>query len=120
MFGLPRETKLDFLIGCELLQMAVGEFQLILHFSHSVDLSVESKLELKASADSVSLIWEPKRLSDLARFATIVGLSVTDYEIPGDGRLILHFGNGGVLTAYDSNKDHESYQVTRGSETFIV
>jgi hypothetical protein len=120
MFGLPKETKLDFLVGCELQQIAFSHVQLILHFSRSASLSVESRLELKVTSDSAPLVWESNRLSELAGFATIIGASVVSYEIPGDGRLILRFSNGSVLTAYDSNTGYESYQVTGGGKTLVV
>ena len=70
MFGLPKETKLDFIVGCELQQIAFSHVQLILHFSHSVDLSVESRLEIKVTSDSIPVgMGKSNRLSELAGFA---------------------------------------------------
>ncbi|HWQ92989.1 MAG TPA: DUF6188 family protein [Clostridia bacterium] len=120
MFGLAKETKLDFLLGCELEQIAFSPFQLILRFSHSVELSVESRLELKAAGNPTTLAWESNHYSELPRLAALFGLSVTDYETPGDGRLILHFGDENALTAFDSNQDHESYQISGGGTQLIV
>jgi hypothetical protein len=121
MFGLSKETKLDFLVGGELQQIAFSQFQLILHFSRGAEVSIESRLALKpADSPSVASVWEPEKFSDLAGFATIIGASIVSYEIPGDGRLVLRFGNGAVLTAYDSNIGHESYQITGGGQTVVV
>ncbi len=120
MFGLAKETNLDFLIGCELEQIAFSPFQLILRFSGGVELSVESRLELKSAGKPGVLVWESDRFSELPRLAAIFGSPVTSYEIPGDGRLILHFGDGSAVTACDSNKSHESYQITGGGTTLVV
>jgi len=121
MFGLSNETKLDFLVGCELQQIAFSQFQLILRFSRGVELSIESRLELK-SADNPSAVsvWQPEKFADLPGFAAMIGASIISYEIPGDGRLVLHFDNGAILTAHDSNTDHESYQITGSEQTVIV
>ena len=120
MFGLPKETKLEFLIGCELEQIAFSPFQLILRFSRGVELSVESRLELKLAANPAMLVWESNCFSELPRLAAIFGSPVTRYEIPGDGRLILHFGDENAVAAYDSNKDHESYQISGSGQNVIV
>ncbi len=66
------------------------------------------------------VVWEENRFSELPQLATMFGSRVTQYQIPGDGRLILHFENGSALTAHDSNKDHESYQVTGDGMNVIV
>lgn len=120
MFGLAKETKLDFLLGCELEQIAFSPFQLILRFSQSVELSVESRLEFKAADSPATLAWESNHYSGLPRLAPLFGSSVTNYETPGDGRLILRFGNDSALTVFDSNKDHESYQISGGGTLLIV
>jgi hypothetical protein len=120
MFGLPKETNLDFVIGCELEQIAFSPFQLILRFSRGVELSVESRLELQATENPAAAAWEANHFSGLPQIATIFGSPITRYEIPGDGRLILHFGDGSAVTVHDSNKSHESYQITGGGRTVIV
>jgi len=120
MFGLSKETKLDFLVGCELQQIAFSRFQLILRLSRGIEVSIESRLELKSADNRVALVWEPEAFSDLPGIATLIGASITTNEIPGDGRLVLCFDNEAVLTIHDSNTGHESYQITGGGQTVVV
>lgn len=120
MFGLPSDTNIDFVIGCELQQVAFGAFQLLLHFSHKVSLSVEGRLELTAPGQSKSWAWEPEQSSEVAKLSSLIGAMVIKYEIPGDGRLVLYFDNGYTVTACDSNADHESYQLIGDGKTLVV
>jgi hypothetical protein len=120
MFGLSKETRLDFLVGCELQQIAFSRFQLILRFSRGVEVSIESRLELKQADNPTAFVWEPEEFSDLPGFAMIVGVPVTSYQISGDGGFILRFDNGALLTVQDSNTGHESYQITGEGQTIVV
>lgn len=119
MFGLKRDIRTDFLIGVELQQVSFGAFQLILSFSNEVTLSVESKFKLQRE-NSPPMMWVPGDFSIFPELGHLFGVAVDQYEIPGDGRLILKFKNGNIVSVYDSNKNYESFQLTGAGRTIIV
>ena len=55
MFGLPKDTNFDYLIGAELQQVSFGRFQLLLRFSNKIEISVEGEACLKTEEKIVQL-----------------------------------------------------------------
>ncbi len=118
MYGLDPETDVSFLSGPQLTQVAVGTYQVSLHFTESVDISIE------AGARSQESSGEPQSyhsLPDLGCY--VVGLldqHVTTTSIGKDGELALEWSDGSVLTIFDSNPESESYQLISPDHYIVV
>jgi len=120
MHGLKKETDLSFLAGRELIQVAIGSFQVQFHFDGDVAVSVEA--EFRYFDGQREWIWrqEPSSPQVASRTVAMLGASVTSFESTENGTLALTFSNGHRLTMVDSFKEYESYDITRPGQTIIV
>ena len=120
MHGLKKETDLSFLAGRELIQVAIGSFQVQFHFDGDVAVSVEA--EFRYFDGQREWIWrqEPSSPQVAGRTVAILGASITKFDSSENGTLSLTFSNGHRLTMVDSFKEYESYDITRPGQTIIV
>ena len=120
MHGLKKETDLSFSAGRELIQVAIGSFQVQFHFDGDVAVSVEA--EFRYFDGQREWIWRQERSSPqvASRTVAMLGASVTSFESTENGTLALTFSNGHRLTMVDSFKEYESYDITRPGQTIIV
>jgi len=120
MWGLKKEIDLSFLTGRELIQVAIGSFQVQFHFDESVAVSVEA--EFRYFDGLQEWVWQQEPSSSLiaSRTVGILGASIMSFESSENGTLALTFSNGHRLTIVDSFKEHESYDITRPGHTIIV
>lgn len=120
MYGLKKEIDLSFLTGRELIQVAIGSFQVQFHFDEDVSVYVEA--EFRYFDGQQEWIWkqEPSSHHVAARTVAMLGASITSFERSEDGTLALTFSNGHRLTILDSLREYESYQITRPGHNIIV
>jgi Family of unknown function (DUF6188) len=120
MYGLRKEIDLSFLTGRELIQVAIGSFQVQFHFDEDVTVSVEAEFRYFDGQDE--WVWQQEPISPqiAARTIAMLGASIISFEINQNGALALTFSNGHRLTILDSFKDYESYDITRPGQTIIV
>jgi Family of unknown function (DUF6188) len=120
MYGLKKEIDLSFLTGRELIQVAIGSFQVQFHFDEDVAVSVEAEFRYFDGQDERIWRQEPSSAQVAARTVAILGARVTSFETNENGTLVLTFSNGHRLTIRDSFKEYESYDITRPGQTIIV
>jgi Family of unknown function (DUF6188) len=120
MWGLKKETDLSFLMGRELIQVAIGLYQVQFHFDEEVAISVEAEFRYFEGQDESIWQREPSSLHVASRTVTLLGASITSFKNDEDGTLILVFSNGRRLTILDSSKEHESCDITRPGQNIIV
>lgn len=120
MYGLKKEIDLSFLTGRELIQVAIGSFQVQFHFDEDVSVYVEA--EFRYFDGQQEWIWkqEPSSPHVAARTVAMLGASITSFERSEDGTLALTLSNGHRLTILDSLREYESYQITRPGHNIIV
>jgi hypothetical protein len=120
MNGLKKEIDLSFLAGRELIQVAIGSFQVQFHFDENVAISVEA--ECRYFDGQQEWIWRPERSSSqvAGRAAAMLGASIRNFEGSENGTLALTFSNGHLLTIVDSSKEYESYDITLPGRYIIV
>jgi hypothetical protein len=120
MYGLKKEIDLSFLKGREVIQIAIGVYQIQFGFDEDVRISVGGGFSyLDGQNDSV---WKPEPGCEQIAATTValLGASVETFEAREDGTLTLHFSNGHRLIISDSSKQYESYDITRPGQTIIV
>jgi Family of unknown function (DUF6188) len=120
MYGLTKEIDLSFLTGRELIQVAIGSFQVQFHFDEDVAVSVEAEFCYFDGQDQWIWQQEPSSPQIAARTVAMLGASITSFETNENGTLALTFSNGHRLTILDSFKEYESYDITRPGQTIIV
>ena len=120
MYGLKAEIDLSFLVGRELIQVAIGVYQVQFGFDEDVRISVES--EFRYFDGRAEWIWRPEPGSSFiaARAVALLGATIETFRSNTDGTLILAFSNEHRLTILDSSKEYESYDITRPGQTIIV
>lgn len=120
MYGLKKEIDLSFLTGRELIQLAIGVYQVQFGFDEDVRISIES--EFRYFDGQVESIWRPKPGSSsiAARAVALLGATIESFRSNIDGTLTLAFSNQHRLTILDSSKEYESYDITRPGQTIIV
>ena len=120
MHGLKKETDLSFLAGRELIQVAIGSFQVQFHFDEDVAISVEAEFRYFDGQREWAWRQEPGSPLVAVRTVAMLGASITSFESTENGTLALTFSNGHHLTMVDSCKEYESYDITRPGHTIIV
>ena len=91
MYGLKKEIDLSFLTGRELIQLAIGVYQVQFGFDEDVRISVES--EFRHFDGQAEWIWrpEPGSSSIAARAVALLGAAIESFGSNIDGTLILAF-----------------------------
>ena len=119
MYGLDMAIDLSFLIGREIIQIAIGQFQIIFNFDESVSISVESEFRLVSPDGDVST-WQPRVPEAAAVALRLLGLKVKNVSGQTNGTLTLTFSSGDILTILDSSKEYASYDITCPGTTIVV
>jgi hypothetical protein len=119
MYGLDKDTDLSFFSEKELLQVCVGEYQIILRFDGSIDLSLECTFEHVPKHGQVFLGDSSKPISS-SSLLTLLGSSVERADNIGEGTIELFFSNGDKVRVYDSNDGTQSYRITFPEGRIIV
>ena len=120
MHGLRNDIDLSFLNARELIQVAIGVYQVQFGFDEDVMLYVESQFNYFDGQDE--WIWkpEPGAAQIAARTVSLLISTIQNFDRQENGTLTLMFSNGGRLTILDSSREYESYQITRPGQTIVV
>jgi hypothetical protein len=120
VYGLTKDTNLSFVVGCELLQICFGAYQLVFSFSQGVTISVESRCDAISDGDVLFAAWRPSEFDSIAALGKLLGERIVSYEIREHGTLMLTFEREERILIFDSNKEAESYQITAKHQTVVV
>jgi hypothetical protein len=118
MYGLKREIDLTFLQGRELIQVAIGMYQVIFNFDGDVSISIEGQFEHTSKVNSSE--WRPGNPAMAVTTVNLLSAKVEAVHGQEDGTLKLTFSNGDRLVIRDASTEYESYQISRRGETIIV
>ena len=117
MFGLPVGVDLTFLLGAALIQVCIGENEVVLNFDSDVSIMCASTVRytrVGGAAESLDDARDAGKVLVELLSAVIEGASGST-----DGTLLLRWSSGGQVELLDSWKEYESYTVRHG-ETMIV
>jgi hypothetical protein len=114
MNGLPPETSLDFFAGCQLTQVRVGEYEIILCFDKPVTLFMACEFSLDRGQ---RLSAAPETAATL--FA-LLGKKVKGARQIGPGDIAIDFESGHTLGVFDSERYFESYHITLPDVAIVV
>ena len=120
MYGLKRDIDLSFLNGRDVVQVAIGVYEIIFGFDEDVRITAYSQFSYFAGQEE--WIWkpEPGAAQIASRTVSLLGAKIQSFEGQENGTLTLVFSNGHRLTIPDSSKEYESYQITRPGVTIVV
>lgn len=117
MYGLKKNIDLSFLIGREVIQVAIGMFQVQFHFDKEATISVESEFEYVSNGNPSR--WSPGAPAAAAPALRLMGSAIQDVKGAEDGTHSVTFLNGDRLIVKD-NKQYESYTICGGPGGVIV
>ena len=99
------------LLGAELIQICVGEFDLQFRFHPSAFLSVEGRCEMLLDSDTVLDFWDRGTHSDSFRFLQLLGLAVLEVVIDRPNSFKLAFSQRRWLRVIDNSDRYESFSI---------
>jgi hypothetical protein len=115
-FGEP--SILNALVGCDVLQICLGEFETQLRFSNA-SLSMEGRY--------VHEVISENRENEQARSSSgpnelhrLVGKSITDVRVMSPESAELFFSNGDILRLIDDSDEYESFVLNFGGKFIVV
>lgn len=123
MYGLPDDFDPAFLEGQTVLQVCVGENEVILHLEGShpqrggISITIMSTAVVVEGAQAVEYD-EPRQLG--SSLVTFLGCSTTRSTSDASGRLRLDFGVDRSIELRDDADQFESYVIAVGDRTVIV
>ncbi len=118
MHGLNKNVDLTFLSNREVIQVAIGKYQVIFAFDEEVNISVEGMFDYSEGATASR--WLPGSSQAATSAIGLLGARIESVRAQEDGTLELVFSNGAHLVLRDVNSEYESYQSTRRGETIVV
>jgi len=116
LYDLPDRQELEFLIGCEITQVSLGRYQLILNLHKqellpvSVSISVESSMTI--SKDAVLQSWQPDSTFLASLLFEFWDQQITEYDYLPNNELSLTFGQYGAMVVRAKDDGYESYNVS--------
>lgn len=111
-------TITELLQNKEIVQLAIGVYQVVFGFVEDIALSVESCFRYVSDSETVE--WRPREIQAAAKAAKLIGHTVVTAKENDDGSLQLSFSNGDLLTVVRTGDGFESYQVTGHGVTLVV
>jgi len=114
----PGPAAIDVLLDRELVQLAIGQYEVIFAFDKDVTLSIESQFSYTSAAETVD--WRPGQPRAAAKAVGLLGTTVVTAERKDEDDLRLTFSNGDRLIVTKSTDRFESYQVTAKDLTVVA
>jgi Family of unknown function (DUF6188) len=100
MYGLPETTDLSFFQGESLIQVCVGQNEVILQLSGHISVMLASLIRLKSPTGEERLIEDARQSG--AALLPLIGSSVSAVHAVSPGTLRLAWISGEVLQILDS------------------
>jgi hypothetical protein len=117
MHHLPSSTDLGFLVGREVIQIAVGLYQAQIHFDESVSISTCSQVQVDGAVHAPGPNAGAALIGLLGRTVASVTIVVT---IVDDRHVRLSFADGVTVSVLEDDEPFESYTITGPSGTIVV
>lgn len=117
MDGLPLDIDLDFMIGTQLIQVAIGENEVVLHLEPPTSIAIGGAIRLNADRGH-------REHLDAATIGTalvpLLGESIREASAQAGGVMRIVWSSGAVLDLLDSWDQYESYTVTHDGRVIVV
>jgi hypothetical protein len=120
LHNLPNTSDLEFLHDKDLIQICVGQYQIIFNFVDGITISVESGIAVKVASEEIEQIWKPGTKFEAQNLFQLLGKPITNYEVLDANALRLMFGEPGEIRIL-THEQYESYTITaKGLGTLVV
>ena len=111
MYGIPKDLRLERLVGQEFNFIGLGRFQIQFHISSLVAIQVEGRWELRDA--SGVLVDSQQEHGARATYCLhcIIDVPITRFTIDAPRSLTLFFESGHSLSIFDDSEHYESFSV---------
>lgn len=116
MLALDENTDLGFLTGSALVQVGLGQNEIVLRFHPECSITIEGDYSVGAE----QLETFVSALDGVAQLGLLIGGVVESYGISTQSDLELSFDNGGRLIAHNSSSTHECLQIVHKDRIWVV
>ncbi len=107
----------SFLIGKEVNQIAIGPYDVQIHFGTGT-ISIWSKFLLRVQ-DGLEFEWVGEDPGKAKELVTLVTSTIVDLSFSAES-MVLKFSNGCELSIFDPNPRHESLSISEKGRSLIV
>ena len=113
VYGLkPTDIQyLSKLQGADVIQICVGQYQLVLSFQSAPAVCVEGRCELLEPDRGIADVWESNARSKSFRFLELLGQRVDQVTIDTPRSFKLAFNNGLTFRVVDNSDQYETFSV---------
>ena len=102
---LDKKFNPDYLVGRELIQLCIGQFELQFNFHPASNFTVFHKLQLRGSVDEK---WEHGQVPENTALSKLLGQRVAEVTIEAADGLCIRFLSGDTIEVF-TQSDYESY-----------
>jgi hypothetical protein len=117
MFGLPEGIDFTFLVNAALIQVCIGENEVVLNFDSGVSIMCASTIRYTQAGREARSFDDPRDAGKI--LVELLSAVIDGASGSTDGTLQLLWSTGAQVDLLDSWKEYESYTVKHG-ETLIV
>ena len=118
MYGSLEGQDLSFLIGAQLIQVCIGENDVVLNMHPDVSMMIASNVSVTAKQGETSTLESSLDIG--TAMAKLLGSSVVEVTGESDGTLVLGWSLGSVTRILDTWADYESYTIRHGETVIVV
>ncbi len=118
MNPLPPDTNLDFLIGQTLLQVCIGENEVILNFYGSISITIFCDFDIQAATGKAEAFEDPRTAA--SALVQLISEDVVKISNQNNGTITLWFTGGKMLAFHDTHEMYESYVIQNGDDFYVV
>jgi cytoskeletal protein RodZ len=118
MYGLPANLDLSFLHGRVLLQLCVGQNEVILNFDQDVSITVTSSIAFTFADGTYRHYTDWKEAAHTA--SALLGHQITSAKRKDGGTLCVKFDVDWWIEVFDDSQHYESYSIQNGRQLIVV
>lgn len=119
MYGIPKNLRLERLIGQEFNFIGLGRFQIQFHISSLVAIHVEGRWELRDSTGALVDSQQDHAERSAYRLHCIIDVPITRFALDAPRSFTLFFKSAHSLTIFDDAERHESFSIHFTGETSL-
>ncbi len=118
MYGLPANLDLSFLHGRVLLQLSVGQNEVILNFDEDFSTTVTSSITFTFADGTYRHYTDFKEAAHTA--SALLGHQITSAKRKDGGTLCVKFDGDWGIEVFDDSQHYESYSKQNGSQLIVL
>jgi hypothetical protein len=110
MYRISSGIDLKDIVGSEIHQICLGQFDVQFRFGSKTVICVQSRITL-LDRGAIVASWDEKANWTTLEFQKLLNVPIIDYSVPNDRLLEIQFFGGLTLQLHDDSDQHESMQI---------